>query len=203
MLRVVGAGLGRTGTASLKLALEQLLQAPCYHMLELIDSPAHIPFWHAAARGNPPDWHAVLAGYRATVDWPAASFWPELSEAFPGALVLLLWRDPESWWHSVHETIFSSVNLTRSRSNGWHAMWNDLVKARFTDRLQDKDACIEAFNRHNAEVRKRVPHSRLLEWRLGDGWEPLCRALDVPVPDRPFPHANSKNEFVETFIRSG
>lgn len=202
MLRVVGAGLGRTGTASLKLALEQLLQAPCYHMLELLANPAHIPFWHAAAQGNPPDWHAVLAGYRATVDWPAASFWPELSEAFPDALVLLSWRDPESWWHSVHETIFSPVNLTRPRPNDWHAMLNDLIRARFTDSLQDKDACIEAFNRHNEEVRKRVPHSRLLEWHPGDGWKPLCRALDLPVPDRPFPHANSKSEFVQTFIHS-
>jgi len=202
MLRVVGAGLGRTGTASLKLALEQLLQAPCYHMLELPANPAHIPLWHAAAQGNPPDWHTMLAGYGATVDWPGASFWPELSEAFPDALVLLSLRDPESWWQSVHETIFSPVNLSRARPDGWHAMWNDLVVARFTDRLQDKDACIEAFIRHNAEVRKGVPHSRLLEWRVSDGWAALCRALDLPFPDRPFPHANSKSEFVETFIRS-
>jgi hypothetical protein len=201
LLRVVGAGLGRTGTASLKLALEQLLQAPCYHMLELLDHPADIPLWHAAVEGNPPDWHAVFAGYRATVDWPAASFWPELSEAFPEALVLLSLREPESWWQSVHETIFSPVNLSRARPGGWHAMWNDLIVARFTDRLQDKDACIAAFNYHNEEVRKRVPRSRLLEWRVSDSWEPLCRELDLPVPDRPFPHANSKGEFVETFIR--
>ena len=139
----------------------------------------------------------MLAGYRATVDWPAASFWPELSEAFPDAIVLLSLRDPESWWRSVHETIFSPVNLTRPRHSGWHTMWNDLVAARFTGNLYDRDACIEAFNRHNAEVRQRVPDSRLLEWRPGDGWEPLCRALDLPVPDRPFPHANSKGEFVQ------
>lgn len=202
MLRVIGAGLGRTGTSSLKLALEQLLGGPCYHMLELHATPAHIPAWHAAARGEPVDWAALMHGYRATVDWPGASFWPEISAAFPDALVLLSLRDPEAWWRSVHETIFNPVNLTRPRQPGWHAMWNDLVAARFTADLQDKDACIAAYNRHNAAVRAGVAPQRLLQWHPGDGWEPICTALDLPLPASPFPHANARDEFVEKYFRS-
>ena len=77
-LRVVGAGLGRTGTHSLKLALEQLLGGPCYHMVEVLGRPDQAAVWSRAARGEEPDWTTFLAGYEATVDWPAASFWREL-----------------------------------------------------------------------------------------------------------------------------
>ncbi|MEJ2761567.1 MAG: sulfotransferase [Gammaproteobacteria bacterium] len=202
MLRVVGAGLGRTGTSSLKIALEQLLGAPCYHMRELHRNPAHLPLWHAAVRGEPPDWHAMLGAYRAVVDWPAASFWPELSTAFPESLILLSVRDPESWWHSAHATILSADNQSRPRRSGWREMWNDLVSRRFTERLQDREACIEAYNRHNEQVRKRVPPERLIEWCPGDGWEPLCRGLGLPLPERPFPHANSRSEF-QDWVRNG
>src|SRR5688572_13224161 len=101
-LQVVGAGLGRTATKSLKIALEHVLAAPCYHMDEVFAHPGHIPAWHAAAQGRMPDWHTLLAGYHAVVDWPAAAFWPELSKAFPDALVLLSVRDPQSWWQSAH-----------------------------------------------------------------------------------------------------
>ena len=196
-LCVVGAGLGRTGTSSLQIALERLLGGKCYHMREVFKRPEHIPLWRAAANGEAPDWRRMLSDYRAVVDWPAASFWPELSETFPDALVLLSLRDPESWWHSVSETIFRPENY-RDRDPDWYAMWTDIVRHRFTDRLDDKRACIDAFTRHNEEVRRRIPPERLLEWYPGDGWQPLCRALRVPVPDQPFPHANSKREFLHT-----
>lgn len=104
-LRVVGAGLGRTGTTSLKLALERLLGGPCYHMSEVFQHPEHIGHWHGAARGDMPDWRALFAGYVAAVDWPAASFWREISAAFPQALVVLSVRDPDAWWQSASSTI--------------------------------------------------------------------------------------------------
>ena len=192
-LRVVGAGLGRTGTLSLKVALEQLLGGPCYHMAEVFAHPEHVARWHAAARGEMPDWHGLFAGYRAAVDWPAASFWPELARAFPDALVLLSLRDPESWWQSAHDTIFSA---TRGASDEWRAMMEELVAARFTGALDDRAACIAAFERHNAAVRQGVPRSRLLEWRAADGWAPICSALGVPVPSEPFPRVNTRDEFI-------
>lgn len=193
-MRIVGAGLGRTGTASLKSALEYLLGAPCYHMLEVFENPDHIPLWRSAALGREPDWHAMFKNYQAAVDWPAASFWPELSRAFPDAVVLLSVRDPESWWNSVSNTIFTEHNPVPDTD--WRQMWEDIVTNRFTSKLDDKAACLEAFHRHYDSVRKTVPAQRLLEWNVKDGWEPLCAALDLPVPDLPFPHQNSTAEFL-------
>jgi len=193
-LRVVGAGLGRTGTMSLKLALERLLGVPCYHMLEVFRHPEHVAAWHAATRGDMPDWNDLFAEYAAAVDWPAASFWPELSRAFPDAVVLLSVRDAQSWWESASQTIFRSMD--EAPRDEWSAMVRDLMAARFTSALDDRAAAIAAFERHNAEVRERVPPARLLEWTASDGWEPLCKALGVPVPQEPFPRANTKEDFL-------
>jgi len=192
-LRVVGAGLGRTGTNSLKVALERLLGAPCYHMMEVFTHPEHIPDWHAAARGQMPDWHRLFAGFGAAVDWPAAAFWPELSAAFPDALVLLSLREPQSWWQSASETIFPSIR--EQTGTEWHAMVDALFAARFTTAIDDPAATIATFQRHNARVRASVPAQRLLEWRAVDGWEPLCAALGLPVPNEPFPHTNTRADW--------
>ncbi|CAG0978888.1 hypothetical protein MYXO_01734 [Myxococcaceae bacterium] len=191
-LRIVGAGLGRTGTLSLKIALERLLGAPCYHMAEVFARPEHVPLWHAAARGEMPDWQRLFSGHAAAVDWPAAAFWPEISEAFPEAIVLLSVRDPESWWRSASSTIFPS---SRSVSGPWREMIDAVFEQRFTGRLEDRSACLEAFERWYADARARIPKPRLLEWRASDGWEPLCRALRVPIPDEPFPRTNTTEEF--------
>jgi len=180
-LQVVGAGVGRTGTMSLKLGLERLLGAPCYHMAEVFAHLEHVPVWHAAARGEP-------------VDWPVGSFWPEVSAAFPDALILLSTRSAESWWKSASRTIFPIS--AKAAGTPWHAMWLDLTKNRFTPHLDDRAAAIAAYERHNADVRARAPKQRLLEWTAKDGWGPLCRALGVAVPDEPFPHANSTEEFL-------
>lgn len=191
-LRVVGAGLGRTGTLSLKIALERLLGAPCYHMAEVFAHPAHVPLWRDAARGRPPDWESLFAGYRAAVDWPACAFWPELSEAYPDALVLLSVRDADSWWRSANGTIFPG---SKRATGEWREMVEAMFSERFTFALDDREACIAAFERHNAEVRRRVPAARLLEWRASEGWAPLCAALGVPVPSDPFPRVNTTEEF--------
>jgi len=192
-LRLIGAGLGRTGTLSLKLALERLLGGPCYHMVEVFSHPEHIAAWHAAARGEMPDWRALFQAYRAVVDWPAASFWPELMAAFPEAVVVLSVRDAESWWQSAHQTIFPA---SRGATGEWRAMLDALFAARFTSALEDRAACIAAFERHNAEVRRAVPRSRLVEWQASQGWAPLCAALGSPVPSEAFPRANTSEEFL-------
>lgn len=196
-LRVVGAGMGRTGTRSLKLALERLLGAPCYHGGDLFPRPHHIEAWHRAVLGDPPDWDELFDGFEAAVDWPAGAFWRELSEAFPDAVVLLSVRDPEDWWRSADRTTLEAAGRRPPRPGfeAWHAMATDLLKRRFTERFDDHDEALAAFERHNAEVRAGVAPERLVEWRPGDGWAPLCAGLGLPVPDEPFPHANSTSEF--------
>jgi hypothetical protein len=194
-LRVVGAGLGRTGTNSLKIALEQLLGAPCYHMFEVFQHiDDHVPLWHAAVRGEPVDWDQLFDGYTAAVDWPASSFWATLAETYPDALVLLSVRDAESWWRSASSTIFPGIETMTGTP--WYDMVTDLMRSTFTDRRDDPAAAMAAFEAHNASVLAEAPAERLLVWQATDGWEPLCAALGVPVPDEPFPKTNTTEEFL-------
>ena len=192
-LRVVGAGLGRTGTASLKLALEQLLGGKCHHMFEVEENRDQIPIWTAAANGTMPDWNQFLTDYVALVDWPGASFWPELSRAFPDALVLLSVRDPEGWYKSASETIFKD---DPEEGSSFDEMWSTIIRTRFCDDLGNKEKAIAAMHAHNEAVEAAMPEGRLLRWQAGDGWEPICKALGVPAPDTPFPHTNTKKQFL-------
>jgi hypothetical protein len=194
-LVVVGAGVGRTGTHSLKLALEQLLDAPCHHMVEILADPSQVPAWMDAIEGRPVDWSEMLARYRAIVDWPGGSFWPELSAAFPDALVLLSVRDPEGWYRSASDTIFSTFDNVPPEAVPWMEAVRKLMRDRFSDRFDDPTAMMDAFVRHNDEVRAEVPARRLLEWTPSDGWEPICERLGLPVPAEPFPVTNTTDEF--------
>jgi hypothetical protein len=198
-LRVVGAGLGRTATNSLKLALEQLLEGACYHMSEAIERPQDTAVWHAAARGEPVDWSAFPAGVEATVDWPACAFWRELADAHPDAFVLLSTRSSaEDWWESFDNTIGSSMRKPVPDDDpNWRerrAMVLDVLR-RFSSDIADRELTIAAYERHNAAVRAEVPAGRLIDWRAGDGWQPLCDRLRLPVPKEPFPHTNTGAEF--------
>jgi sulfotransferase family protein len=199
-LRVVGAGLGRTGTHSLKLALEQLLGAPCYHMAEVFEHPEHVPVWSAATLGDMPDWSALFDGYRAAVDWPAAAFWREIAAANPGALILLSVRDADSWWKSANDTIFTASQRMAGEESmrEWHAMVMRLFDRLGAD-IADAEAVKAGYLRHNDDVRRTAPKDRLLEWHPGDGWQPICDALGVAVPDEPFPHTNTTEEFRARF----
>jgi hypothetical protein len=200
-LRVVGAGLGRTGTASLQLALQQLLGGRCYHMGETFGRPDDIPVWHAAVKGSPPDWNAFLAEFVATVDWPACAFWRELSDANPDAIVLLSTRSSaDAWWKSANDTIFQVSNRKPQPDDpefvgAQLAMAHDMFSLTFTPNWEDEAAAKRAYEEHNANVRAGVDPARLLEWQPGDGWEPICAALHVPVPTDPFPHVNTTADF--------
>jgi hypothetical protein len=201
-LRVVGAGLGRTGTHSLKVALEQLLGAPCYHMLEVLQHPESIPVWQDAVDEKPVDWYALMDGYRAAVDWPVVGFWEELADAFPDAIVLLSTRSSsQAWWKSADETIFAvtrrGVGDAPPDMQAQLHMIQGLFE-RFTPQWNADDggeAARRAYEEHNAHVRATVPAERLVDWMPGDGWEPICAALDLPVPKEPFPHVNTTDEF--------
>jgi hypothetical protein len=197
-LQVIGAGLPRTGTQSLQIALEHLLGRKCYHMREI---PGH-PFdlgngWERALEGESVEWDRLLDGYAATADWPASMFWHELAESNPGALILLSVRDStETWWHSANETILPYARM--AQAPGWtegRGLLDLLERFTGTTRWDDPQTLMAAYERHNADVRKRAPSERLLEWRATEGWEPICRALGLPVPELPFPWTNQRNEW--------
>jgi hypothetical protein len=197
MLKVVGAGVGRTGTHSLKIALEQLLGGSCHHMVEVFAHPDEVPVWTDAIDGKPTDWDALMQPYVAQVDWPGASFWPELSKANPDALVILSTRDPDKWFASCTNTIFGGIRAMSEGGDAWMSAMLRLFRERFSDRIEDRDTMVAAYERHNDAVRAGIPNERLLEWTGSDGWEPLCERLGLPVPAEPFPHVNTTAEFRE------
>jgi len=186
--------VGRTGTASLKLALEQLLGGRCHHMFEMVGDPAQTPGWTDAIEGRDVDWRELLSGYVAQVDWPGASFWPELSAANPDALVLLSTRDADAWYRSASDTIFNVFDRPPPGREQWFEALRKMFRERFSDDLDNPTAMMDAFERHNARVRAGVPAHRLLEWTASEGWEPICERLGVAVPQQPFPSTNSTNE---------
>jgi hypothetical protein len=194
-LRVVGAGLGRTGTHSLKLALERLLGAPCHHMIEVVRDERQFPLWASALDGEP-DWSTIYDGYAATVDWPGVGFWRELVAAHPDAVVLLSRREsPRAWWNSARRTIFAQFNGEDVGASLEARATALALFARNGIDPGDADVAMAAYEAHLEAVRSEVRADRLVEWTTGDGWQPLCDALRLPVPDEAFPHVNTTAEF--------
>lgn len=200
-LKLVGAGLGRTGTHSLKVALERLLGAPCHHMVEVFQHPEQWAKWQAAVDGEPLSaWGDVYDGYVATVDWPGCRWYRELAEANPDAVVLLSLRaDADEWWRSASNTIFTGI--PEQPTDDWGRWANALIGDHIGD-FRDPDAAKAGYERHAAEVRASIPASRLVEWRASDGWAPLCEALGVAVPEEPFPLTNTSEEWLARRAKS-
>jgi hypothetical protein len=164
-------------------------------MVEILGDPGQAPAWIDAIDGKGADWPAMLARYRAIVDWPGGSFWPELSAAFPDALVLLSVRDPEVWYRSASNTIFLSFDRVPPELEPWMTAVKRLFRDRFSDDFGNPTAMMDAFVRHNDAVRAAVPAGRLLEWAPEDGWDPICERLGLAVPTEPFPVTNSTADF--------
>ncbi|QFG20103.1 sulfotransferase family protein [Actinomadura sp. WMMB 499] len=200
MIQIIGAGCGRTGTLSLKAALERLGFGPCHHMLGMLDRPAEIDGWHRAAVTGVTNWDELYRGYRATVDWPGARYWRELAVRFPAAKVILTERDPARWYESALGSIYraamapddgSDPLLARMRRMSRAVVWDGVFGGRF----EDADHAMRTFADHNRAVRREIPADRLLVFEVARGWEPLCDFLGVPVPSEPFPHENDRAGF--------
>jgi hypothetical protein len=192
-LDVIGVGLGRTGTLSLKVALEMLGFRPCYHMVEVWANPPCMSDWVAAANGRA-DWEKLFAGYKATVDYPGCHFWRELIAAYPQAKVVLTVREPRSWFESTQTTIFSPRMRERVGASPARDFLDKTVWNTFGSDIHDRDYMVAAFERHTEEVQRAIPRDRLLTFDVAQGWQPLCQFLDVPVPGKPFPRLNSREE---------
>lgn len=199
-LSVIGAGFGRTGTLSLKSALERLGFDPCYHMMEVGKNAGHAEEWLRAANGERVDWDTLFAGFHAAVDWPACSFYRAYAALYPDAKVILTLRDPDRWFDSVHNTIYPRMmnapeNVDPERRVRLTMARKLIIENTFDGRMDDRAHAIAVFERHIEEVKRVIPAERLLVFRVADGWGPLCDFLDKPVPDEPFPQVNSTEEF--------
>ena len=181
-LEVIGAGFGRTGTNSLKIALEHLGFGPCHHMFEVRDNPERLPDWQALARGEQVDWDKVFLGYRSQVDWPGARYWRELAAQYPKAKVILTVRDPDEWFDSVQATVVPFLSARgkhpSAHVNAIAEMGYELVARQvFDERMTDRAHATRVFREHIAEVQSEIARDRLLTFDLRDGWEPLCAFL--------------------------
>jgi hypothetical protein len=193
-LSVIGAGFGRTGTLSLKLALEQLGFGPAYHMVEVLKNPEAPGYWESAADGKPVDWEKVFEGYRSTVDWPSATFYRQLADAYPQAKVVLTLRDPEAWFASTQATIFKPSY--DDPTDPFACMARKVIGSLFDQRMKDRERVLEVYNRHNETVQRVIPAERLLVYDIAQGWAPLCAFLGVDIPEGPMPKVNSTEDFL-------
>lgn len=197
-LKIIGAGLGRTGTYSLRLALQDLGFGPCFHMEEVARNlPTQLPLWNAALDGNP-DWAAIYEGYNSAVDWPTARFYRELHAAYPDAKFVLGVRDPRSWAESFSETIHKLTFRTDNppeQFRGWLAMVGRLIKQNGVPSEGSVEDLEAAFIAHCEAVKAAIPAEQLLVHEAREGWAPLCAFLDVPAPDAPYPRTNDRGEF--------
>jgi hypothetical protein len=202
-LEVIGAGYGRTGTLSLKSALETLGYIKCHHMIEVINTPGAADQWLAAIEAPSVDWDELFEGYMACVDWPGCHFYQALANFYPEAKVVLTLRDPQQWFESMAATTLNVIRPRLTDPNNRNLGTELVVKAAFDGRIDDADHAVEMFNRHTREVIAAIDPDRLLVYDVREGWEPLCAFLQRPVPDTPFPRVNSRDEFHDIFFGSG
>jgi hypothetical protein len=197
-LKVIGAGLGRTGTKSLQTALNILGLGPCHHMTEVFAHPESVALWIEAGAGRP-DWDAIFADYQSVVDYPGAAYWRELAAYYPDAKVVLSVRDPDQWFDSTQATVFAPEGITDRawRDEGPMATFIRSFSGVLSGHFHDRAFLTDYFRRHNEAVKRTIPPERLLVCEVGQGWAPLCEFLGAAIPDQPYPSENSRAEFGE------
>ena len=202
-LSVIGAGYGRTGTLSLKAALEQLGYEKCHHMIEVINRPGEADKWLAAIDDPATDWDALFDGFQACVDWPACHFYRALADYYPQAKVILTVRDPAEWFRSMSATTLGVIRPRLAHPENRNLGTELVVKAAFEGNIDDAAHAVEIFQRHTREVIDAIPPERLLVYDVREGWGPLCAFLEKSIPDTPFPRVNAREEFHDIFFGSG
>ena len=203
-MKVFGAGFGRTGTMSLKIALEKLRVGPCYHMREVVSHPSHIKIWYDTSLGDDPDWDHLFKGFNSAVDFPVCLFYKQLAEKFPHAKFILTLRDFDKWYTSTSNTIYKVPNILPK----WFeylvypirlfiAMQVNLIWVGFfNNKFSDRDSAKVSYHKHIELVKKTIPPDKLLIYHVKKGWEPLCEFLNVSVPEIPFPNVNATAEML-------
>ena len=198
-LRVIGAGIARTGTWALHDALEELQMGKCYHMLECRRrDQSRWAEAHCAALADDGEacgklLSSLLDGYQCAVDFPSALYWEQLFKACPEAKVILTVRDsPEEWYQSVIRTVADpDLASRRGPDHAWDFMIWDNPRL-FHGCISDKDRAMQVYQAWNARVERIMQKhpGQLLVFNVAKGWAPLCRFLGVRQPDKPFPVRN-------------
>jgi len=193
-LKVVGSGLGRTGTKSMQSALNMLGVGPCHHMVEVFAHPESMQLWVDASEGRP-DWDLIFKDYQSMVDYPGAAYWRQIADYFPNAKVLHTVRDPDQWFDSTQATIFAPGSAPLQSGESTRERFFNSFVGPLRAHLADRAYMTDHFRRHTEAVKAAIPPERLLVFEVGEGWDRLCKFLDVPVPTEPYPSENSTADF--------
>jgi hypothetical protein len=203
-LEIIGAGFGRTGTYSLKAALERLGFGPCHHMSEVINDPEQVTLWAEVAGGRP-DFERIFAGFRSAVDFPVSAYWQDVFAVMPNAKVILSDRDPEDWYGSFSQTILPLI-LDKAAwpdtRRAWFEMIDKVIIGKAMGGRADREGILAAYRANAEAARALEAEGRALVFRSRDGWAPLCDFLGVAVPDEPYPKTNPRAEFFAA-VKSG
>ncbi|MEU4227744.1 sulfotransferase family protein [Nonomuraea sp. NPDC026600] len=214
-MQIIGTGFGRTGTLSLKSALERLGFGPCHHMVDVFAHPQQIRPWLAAATPREVNWDHLLVGYESCVDGPTSAYWQRLAEYYPKAKVILTTRDPDRWLASMRRTLFAQRRRIESLPGRAAILLSSLfgtdlatfvkmidstldARTFATPADREPERAVQLFAEHAARVVAAVPAERLLVFDVADGWGPLCEFLEVPVPAAPFPRVNGASDFTRS-----
>lgn len=211
-IKIIGAGFPRTGTSSLKVGLEMLGFDECYHMKNLLINPYKLPYWNELETKGTTNYEELFEGFQAIVDIPGYLYYQTLMDQYPNAKVILSTRDFDGWYDSINSTLVKAVypNFDFKLMILRNAIFRpvvfkskkcvDMVKRTFFENqfegnFSDKARAKELYYRHHETVKQTVPEDKLLIYKPGDGWEPLCTFLNVPVPEQEYPHLNKKENF--------
>ena len=190
-LKVVGSGLGRTGTKSMQTALNMLGFGPCHHMVEVFAHPESMPLWIDASEGRP-DWDLIFKDYQSMVDYPGAAFWRQIADHYPDAKVLHTVRDPDKWFELDPGHHLRSAGQPGGRAaRACRSASSSSFMGPMREHLDDRAFMTDYFRKHTEAVKAAIAPERLLIYEVGEGWDRLCKFLGVPVPDAPYPSENS------------
>jgi hypothetical protein len=216
-IKIIGAGLPRTGTNTLKECLEKLGYMKTYHMKELLVHPENLHYWKTLKETGTTNWEELYNGYQATVDFPGYPWYKEHMKKYPEAKVILTVRPFDKWYSSIHSTIWQAGPQTISQKIDMMSklLFNPRLRSVikcvkfakqtiFANHLQgkfeDKAFAEKVFNEHIEEVKAYVPAEKLLVYDVSEGWGPLCKFLGAPEPTEPLPHLNKKENFKQMLV---
>lgn len=215
-IKVIGVGGPRTGTATLKEALEIIGFGKCYHMEWLFNHQEDLKYWHELFDTGTTNFDRLFDGFQSTVDFPGYLNYQALFKQYPTAKFVLNDRDPEAWYESAKHTVHSVTPQTftqklkmlrkmifsrrfRRLAQSFRLVEKYLWKGKYNGEFQNKEKTIARYKAFQEEVINTIPAEQLLVYKVSDGWEPLCEFLEVPIPEEVFPHKNKRKNFQEKF----
>lgn len=204
-LKVIGTGLPRTGTASLKGALQLLGYQQTYHMDNLLNNPAMVKYWVELFDTGKTDFDVLFDGFTASTDFPGFFAYKALLKKYPESKFILTTRDLDSWYDSIHKTVFQAVTSFFAKETPTDSMRRVEGVFQLLDRylfgqffngtFTDKEKTLSIVKAYLQEVKQNIPDGQMLVYEISEGWEPLCDFLDLPVPDLEFPYKNKREDF--------